>query len=259
MSMTCFDTPFDTLAVQVGDTLEIVSGLNKGTWTILEIDRAKAVLNKTSGIQEGVSDTIVKFNLKNITKNRLSEGFTNITGIKGGGSSNMRHNPKYHMARWFPFYGGNLNKKLDTESLIVSNYKNNGNVTMSWTSTELSNELNGLTKLDANEPLGRFRSYRNTFFTGETIKVTLENVSFSEFLKCYENWRYGHDKDKTKSRGFISLNINGKTIDVYLFGDNAMTFSKGKNELTIEGKVKNKQYDHPRFKIFDYTFDYTFE
>jgi len=161
--LVCIQTPFDTLAVQVGDTLQIISGLNVGTWTILEIDRAKAVLNKTSNIQEGVSDTIVKFNLRNITKNRLNEGFTDVTGIKGGGSSNMRHNPKYHMARWFGFYGGNLNKKLNSESIIVSNYKNNGNVTMSWTSPELSNELSGLTRLDANEPLGRFRSYKNTF------------------------------------------------------------------------------------------------
>lgn len=259
LELVCVDTPFDTLAVSVGDNLTILSGLNVGSWLITAIDKSKVLLNKTSGIEEGTTDTIVMFTLQNITKNRLNEGFSDITNIKGGSASNMRHNPKYQLARWFPYYGSNLSKKTQSESIIVTNYKNNGNVTMKANAQDLDNELQGLITLDANETLGRLRGYKNMFFDGKSIKITLDNVSFSEFFSCYNKWRYGFEGDKRSSRGYITVKVNGELLHLYLFGGNAMKYDRKNNHLTLEGKIKNKEYNEGRFKIFDYTFDYTFE
>lgn len=256
--LVCIDTPFDTLAIQIGDILEIVSGLNAGSHSVINIDKSKIYLSKTSGIQEGISDTIVRFKLRNITKNRLSEGFINVDGIKGNGASNLRHNPKYHMARWFGYYGSGLTKKLSSESIVISNYKNNGNVTLQADSVQLDNEYQGLVKLNSDEELGRLRNYKIPYFSGESISVTLKKVSFSEFMKLYNNWRYGTEGYDT-SRGYIVININNVNYNVYLYGADALIFNMAKNQLTINGKIKNINYGSHKFKIFDYTFDYTFE
>ena len=42
-----YKTPFDVLPLKVGDILEITSGLNKGTWTILKIGKTALDLDKS--------------------------------------------------------------------------------------------------------------------------------------------------------------------------------------------------------------------
>lgn len=263
LNLRSTDTPFGGLAIEVGQPLTILRGANLGTFTVLAKDNLSITLDKTSP-EFVVIDTEISFMVSNVTKNRLSEGFNHIQNVNGGESYNMRHNPKYQLARWFGYYGGGLSKKLDAENVQVTSYKNNSRATMSTNADSpyfdlLANELKGDIVVGSDEHLGRLRSYDDVYFSGEFISVTLNNVSFREFYDCYNNWRYGANNDDKKSRGYISIQINGVIYDVYLFGDNALNYSKKHNTLEIKGKVKNTRRNLRRFKIFDYTFDYTFE
>ena len=110
--LVSFGSPFDELAIDVGTLLTIVTGLNIGTYEVLEIDGAKVKLNKTSGIETGTIDTPITFTVNNITKNRNDEGFGTVDNVKERlSATNLRHNPKYQMARWFPYFGSGLNKR----------------------------------------------------------------------------------------------------------------------------------------------------
>lgn len=230
-----YEVPFDILPISVGGNLEITSGLNTGTWGILEINKYKIKLNKTSGIQTGNSETPVRFVVSDILKNRTNEGFaTPIVGVSNElSATNLRHNPKYQMARWFPFYGPGLSKKADTEEIIVTDYKNNGDVILEPISPELENELQGETELKANETLERLRENREVFFTGEKVEVTLHNVLFYEFFACFNEWRYGE-----KNRGYISVTVPEGTLHIYPFASKGFDFKGKFNELTIRGKKK---------------------
>ena len=228
--INCYEMPFDILPLFVGGNLEITSGLNTGNWEILEIDKYKIKLNRTSGIEAGTSETPIKFTISNISKNRTDEGFLTVSNVKNMKSAtNLRHNPKYQMARWFPFYGSGLNKKLNSEEIIVTNYKNNGDVILEPNSTELNNELQGETTLKVNETLERLREYRQPFFSGQTIEITLMEVKFNEFFECYNEWRYGEN-----NRGYISVG----NVKLYPFGTKAFSFDGSLNELTLRGKIK---------------------
>lgn len=232
--ITSFETPFDVLPLAVGGYLEITSGLNVGNWQILEINKAKIRLNKTSGIQSGTTETPIKFIVGNISKNRTDEGFSVVSGVKDTKSAtNLRHNPKYQMARWFPFYGSGLTKKADAEEIIVTNYKNNGDVTLQPAAPELDNELQGETVFNQNETLQRLRENREPFFSGESVEITLSEVVFHEFFNCYNAWRYGED-----NRGYISATVPAGVLHIYPFGAKAFSFDGQRNELTIRGKVK---------------------
>ena len=55
--ITSYEIPFDTIPISVGGNLTIASGFNAGTYKVLEIDRAKVKLNKTTLIVEGNFDT----------------------------------------------------------------------------------------------------------------------------------------------------------------------------------------------------------
>lgn len=227
--LTSYDQPFDTLAIKVGQDITIQTGLNIGTYEVLEIDGAKIKLNKTSGIEVGESDTPISFYVYDITKNRNDEGFDVLNVKEPKSATNLRHNPKYQMARWFPFYGSGLNKKLNSEEIIVTNYKNNGDVILEPNSTELNNELQGETTLKVNETLERLRDHRQPFFSGKTIEITLMEVKFNEFFECYNEWRYGEN-----NRGFISIG----DVKLYPFGTKAFSFDGSLNELTLRGKIK---------------------
>lgn len=227
--LTSYDQPFDTLAIKVGQDITIQTGLNIGTYEVLEIDGAKIKLNKTSGIEVGESDTPISFYVYDITKNRNDEGFDVLNVKDRKSATNLRHNPKYQMARWFPFYGSGLNKKLNSEEIIVTNYKNNGDVILDPNSTELNNELQGETTLKVNETLERLRDYRQPFFSGQMIEITLMEVKFNEFFECYNEWRYGEN-----NRGFISIG----DVKLYPFGTKAFSFDGSLNELTLRGKIK---------------------
>ena len=234
-----YETPFDTLPLFVGGYLEITSGLNTGNWEILFIDKAKIKLNKTSGIETGTSETPIKFIVGNISKNRTDEGFSTVLGVKDRKSAtNLRHSPKYQFARWFPFYGSGLTKKEDAEEIIITNYKNNGDVTIEPNSPELANELQNITILNANETLARLRNYKTPFFSGEKIETTLIGVQFDEFFQCYNEWRYG-----TKNRGYISIPSPEGVIKMFPFGTKAFDFDGQRNELTLRGKIKYSEIE----------------
>ena len=230
--ITSYEIPFDTIPISVGGNLTITSGFNAGTYKVLEIDRAKVKLNKTTLIVEGNFDTPISYLVGNVSKNRTDEGFSTVLGVKDRKScTNLRHNPKYQMARWFPIFGSALNKKINSNEIIVTKYKNNGDVTIEPNSPELSNELQGETTLNSNESLFKLRENDDAIFSGQTIEITISEVLFYEFFECYTNWRL--------NRGYISVNSPLGVIKIYPFGKKAFKYEAGRNELTIIGKIKN--------------------
>lgn len=239
-----YENPFDTFPLSVGMSLTITSGLNAGTWTILNISRQKLTLNKTTGIQTGTSETPIRYIVSNVLKNRTTEGFNIVKETEGSMKispetmSNIRHNPKFQMARWFGFFGGGMNKKSNTEQIIVTDYKNNGNIRVVPNSDELAVEIQGETIYKNNESLGRLRMNRQPFFSGDSVSVTVSGVSFDEFLDIYNRWRYGIGNDPEQSRGFITVPTPEGNLDVYPF-EKGLSHNKQYNELTVSGKVKN--------------------
>ena len=237
--LICYDPAFDLLPLKVGDNFTITDGVNAGTYGILEINRSHLKLNKTSGITEGNYNTPISFTVSNVTKNRTNEGFTALSNIKDIRTcTNLRHNPKFQLARWFGFFGGGLNKKPSSKEIIINNYKNNGKVVLNATSPEMANELQGINKLDVNLTLQQLRLHKTPYFSGKTIEITISDVLFHEFLQCFNNWRYGNENDRTKSRGFIKVNTPDGIVDIYPFGGKAFSFDRQLNELTIKGKIK---------------------
>ena len=167
-----------------------------------------------------------------MSKNRTDEGFSTVLGVKDRKScTNLRHNPKYQMARWFPIFGSALNKKINSNEIIVTKYKNNGDITIEPNSPDLSNELQGETNLNSNESLFKLRENNDAIFSGQTIEITISEVLFYEFFECYTNWRL--------NRGYISVNSPLGVIKIYPFGKKAFKYEAGRNELTIIGKIKN--------------------
>ena len=230
--ITSYEIPFDTIPISVGGNLTIASGFNAGTYKVLEIDRAKVKLNKTTLIVEGNFDTPISYIVGNVSKNRTDEGFSTVLGVKDRKScTNLRHNPKYQMARWFPIFGSALNKKINSNEIIVTKYKNNGDITIKPNSIDLSNELQGETTLNSNESLFKLRENKDAIFSGQTIEITISEVLFYEFFECYTNWRL--------NRGYISVNSPLGVIKIYPFGKKAFKYEAGRNELTIIGKIKN--------------------
>lgn len=232
LNILSFKVPFDTLPLTVGGSLTIISGSNKGTYTINSINKARIVLNKTTSIESGTFDTAIRFTVGSVLKNRSDEGFLLTEGLKDSKTaSNLRHNPKYQMARWFPFFGGSFDKKAHDEEIIITEYKNNGEITVA--ASDLSNEMQGSVTFGANESLLRLRDHRNPFFSSKKIQITICDVEFHTFIELYNKWRYG-----AVNRGYITVNTPIGIVDVYPFGSNAMMHNKMYNELTINGKIK---------------------
>lgn len=252
-----YKTPFDVLPLKVGDKIKITSGLNNGEWTILKIGKTALDLNKTIGIEKGTSNTPISYTITNFVKNRSDEGFVYVSQWPDGiysrdTTSNLRHNPKFQMARWSGFFGSALVKKLATEEILVTNYKNNGNVEIEVNPAELPNELTGRVKLNANETVGRLRDFKYPYFTNQTIEITIPDVSFKEFFDLHNNWRFGIGGDRNKSRGYITVDTPEGVMDVYPFGQKGLEHNKGFNTLTIRGKVKGSalrnKITHVEFK-----------
>lgn len=243
-----FDPAFDLLPLKVGDNFTITDGVNAGTYGILEINRSRMKLNKTSGITEGNYNTPISFTVSNITKNRTNEGFTALSNIKDIRTcTNLRHNPKFQLARWFGFFGGGLNKKPSSKEIIINNYKNNGKAVLSATSSEMANELQGINQLDVNLTLQELRHHKTPYFSGKSIEITISDVLFHEFLECFNNWRYGNGNDRANSRGFIKVNTPDGIAEIYPFGSKAFSYNRQLNELSIKGKIKASLY---RNRIF---------
>jgi hypothetical protein len=247
LQLSCTQTSFDTTLMEVGKLVQITEGLNEGSWTILEIVDFKLKLDKTTGIQEGTNDTPIRYEITSLTKNRTIEGFTgyNNTIWSAETTTNIRYNPKYQLARWFPYFGSGLRKKISTELLKVASYKNNSEAQMTIVAPDMPNELQGEVIVGGNETLARMRDYKATFFNGEKIEVSFNKVTFEEFFDIYNNWKFGEGNDRTKSRGYISCNTPYGIYDIYPFGATAFSHNKAKNTLSIKGKVKGKSVENP--------------
>lgn len=247
LSLVCTETPFDTTLMQVGAQVQITEGINSGPWNILSINKFELILDKTSGIQEGSSDTPITYYISSLIKNRsIRDGFTEDQFVRNPETStNSRHNPKYHMARWFQWFGSGLRKKPGSSLIKVTNYKNNDKAQMKVNSPDLLNELPGLITVGADENLARMRSYKQPFFSGEKIEISYTNVTFQEFIALYENWRYGISGDRLNSRGYVTLNTPLGIYDAYPFGDGAFSHDRKTNILSFKGKLKGKSVANP--------------
>lgn len=237
--------PFDTTYLDTVSHVLISSTLNNGYWEVLNVTLNKMILNKTTGIQSGVQNTTLSYIIPTVLRNRTLQGFTNIGAVKFPENSvNLRHNPKYQLARWFPFYGSGLMKKGTNEEIKVTDYKNNKNAQMQVSVGSdaflLLNELQGLVTTGNNETLGRLRAYKQPFFNGKTITVKLYQVTFKEFMQLYKDWRFGLLNDRFKSRGYITVDIGNETVNIFPFGSGAFNFDRLENSLTISGKIGRK-------------------
>ena len=247
LNLNCTSPAFDTTMMQVGSFVKITEGINSGQWTIIAINGADLTLSKSSNIESGVNDTPIEYLIPSLVKNRsINDGFTESFFIRDPATStNARHNPKYHMARWFQWFGSGLRKKLNTELIKVTNYKNNEDARMKANSPDLVNELQGLIEVGADEPLSRLRNYKTPFFSGDVIEIKYSNVTFQEFTAMYENWRYGASGDRLNSRGYFSLSTPEGIYDAYPFGDGAFSHDRKTNVLSFKGKIKGKSADNP--------------
>lgn len=263
LTLTASKSPWDTLPFKVGDKIKIVEGLNVGEYTILAIKSHTLTLDKRVGIEQGTILTKIEHTLTDVIKNRnatATDGFISAEGVKNKRTAvNLYHNPKYHMKRWFPLFGGGLSKKPNGENIIVTNYKNNGKIEVEPDTDKIPYLPSEVDVLNENINLERLRKSSRVLFGTENIEVTLTNVSFEEFYNLYNRWRIGEDiytGEKIPSRGYIDVYISGETYSIYPFGTEALQYDKGANELTIKGKIKNSKWGR---KIFDKTFDDTFE
>lgn len=263
LTLTASKSPWDTLPFKVGDKIKIVEGLNVGEYTILAIKSHTLTLDKRVGIEQGTILTKIEHTLTDVIKNRnatATDGFISAEGVKNKRTAvNLYHNPKYHMKRWFPLFGGGLSKKPNGENIIVTNYKNNGKIEVEPDTDKIPYLPSEVDVLNENINLERLRKSSRVLFGTENIEVTLTNVSFEEFYNLYNRWRIGEDiytGEKIPSRGYIDIYISGETYSIYPFGTEALQYDKGANELTIKGKIKNSKWGR---KIFDKTFDDTFE
>ena len=263
LTLTASKSPWDTLPFKVGEKIKIVEGLNVGEYTILAIKSHTLTLDKRAGIEQGTILTKIEHTLTDVVKNRnatATDGFISAEGVKNKRTAvNLYHNPKYHMKRWFPLFGGGLSKKPNGENIIVTNYKNNGKIEVEPDTDKIPYLPKEKDVLNENINLERLRKSSRVLFGTENIEVTLTNVSFEEFYNLYNRWRIGEDiytGEKIPSRGYIDVYISGETYSIYPFGTEALQYDKGANELTIKGKIKNSKWGR---KIFDKTFDDTFE
>ena len=236
--LKCYNPPFDVMPLQLGMDFTVLAGFNVGTYKILEIDKYKLTLDKNTNIEEGKRNTRISFVVKDIIKNRTFDGFSDIENVRDKETSvNLRHNPKFQLARWFGFYGGGFDKKLSTENIIINSYKNNGKVKLRANDTSLNNEIQNLVQLNENISLADLRNYKQPYFSSEEIEVTILNVMFYEFIDLLNKWRYETDTWKN-NRGYIKLNLDGVEYKVYPMGDKALEHDKKYNELTIRGYIK---------------------
>ena len=236
--LKCYNPPFDVMPLQLGMDFTVLEGFNVGTYKILEIDKYKLTLDKNTNIEEGKRNTRISFVIKDIIKNRTFDGFSDIENVRDKETSvNLRHNPKFQLARWFGFYGGGFDKKLSTENIIINSYKNNGKVKLRANDISLNNEIQNLVQLNENISLADLRNYKQPYFSSQEIEVTILNVMFYEFIDLLNKWRYETDTWKD-NRGYIKLNLDGVEYKVYPMGDKALEHDKKYNELTIRGYIK---------------------
>lgn len=250
--LKCIARPFDTTMIEVGSLIKIKEGKNVNNnstgpfYTVLAITDRKLKLSKNSNIETGKVDTLITYTLSNFTKNRTNEGFSDPIEIRNLKlATNVRHNPKYQMFRWFPWFGSRLRKKPGTDILKTTNYKNNSSASVKIVPPEMANELQGQIVTGADETLQHFRDQATSLFSGELIEISYRQIRFGQFIDIFNFWRYGLDNDRNKSRGYITCNTPLGLYDVYPFGKEMFKHSPNDNTLTIKGKIKGKHVENP--------------
>lgn len=246
--LKCINTPFDTTLIKVGQIITITEGFNTGDCTVVLIDGISMKVTKNNGqaIQEGAGDTRIKYSINNLVKNRTNEGFSiyNNSIRNPTSTANIRHNPKYQMARWWPYFGSGLRRKSSADKLKTTNYKNNSEASVSI-DYDMANDLQGIITVGSDEDISRLRNYEQTFFNGERIEISFSKITFGEFFSIYNNWKNGIGGDRSKSRGYITCNTPYGIYDIYPFGTEAFRHNKKTNALTIKGKVRGKSVTNP--------------
>lgn len=251
LTLKCVTRPFDTTMIEVGSTIIIKEGKNVNNSTqpvyiVESITDRKLVLNKTTGIETGVVDTLISYTLSNFTKNRTNEGFSDPVEIRNLKlATNVRHNPKYQMFRWFPWFGSGLRKKPGTDILKTTNYKNNSLASVKIVPPEMANELQEKIVTGSDETLQHFRDQATTLFSGMLVEIPYRQIRFGEFIDIFNFWRYGINEDRNKSRGYITCNTPVGIYNVYPFGKEMFRHNPNDNTLTIKGKIKGKHVDDP--------------
>jgi len=225
---------------KVGDSINILTGLNTGVYTINSLTFNSINLGPQPSIQTGVSDNTIQITRNNIIKNRTNEGFDILTGVSDSNtSSNVIHNPKYQCFRWYPLWGSGLTKKdLNTE-IIVNDYKNNGDVTVKVNTSVFPNEYPNEITLDQNfTQLDLQNSGLFPLFNGDYIEIKMHNVDFFEFFEIFNNWRYGFNNDDSTSFGYLKVPTPYGGKNIFPFGDEAFNHKRSENTLTIKGLIK---------------------
>ncbi|MEA1848944.1 hypothetical protein U9K52_08480 [Chryseobacterium sp. MHB01] len=244
-----FEQAWDTIPIVVNQNLSIVNGgLNIGTYQILEITATRIKLNKTMNIQtgEGFGEIEYLFTSSAI-KSRVGipdEGIIKAEGVLNKNtSSNLLHNPKYQLARWFPFFSGMLEKKKGSELLKTLKYKNNGKVQIEVKPELYEFGLQGEITLQDDISLETMRSQKDTFFSSGMQTVRLRDVTFYEYLEFMNNWRYGKlesgNFNRETCRGYVTVNLQGEIVKIYPFGSGSIKYFNKYNELEISGKIKS--------------------
>lgn len=239
LTLIDYSEGWDTLPISVGDTITIVEGLNIGKWQIVSIRPTQLFLNKRANIQTGKQNTKMSYVISDTLRNRNAteeDGFITEEIDNPTTCTNLIHNPKYQLFRWFPFFSGGLSKKDDRETINTTTYKNNGAVVVNPIVSLLPTNavMPGEEKLEANISLERLRKHtkRRAFFNGEKIEISLMNVSFEEFYRVYASWRI--------ERGYIRVRVRDEVIDLYPFGGSAFDYDRNIRELSIKGKIKSR-------------------
>lgn len=244
-----FEQPWDTIPIVPNQYLSIVNGgLNIGTYEILEITPTRIKLNKTTNIQTGEGFGEIEYVFtSSVIKSRVGipeEGIIKAEGVLNKNtSSNLLHNPKYQLARWFPFFSGMLEKKKGSELLKTLKYKNNGKVQIEIVPELYEFGLQGEITLQDDVTLETMRSQKDTFFSNGIQTVRLSDVTFYEYMEFMNNWRYGKLESGTfnreTSRGYVTVNLQGEIVKIFPYGNGSIKYFTKDNELEISGKIKS--------------------
>ena len=145
------------------------------------------------------------------------------------------------VATGLSYFGGGLSKKALGENIVVSSYKNNGNVIVEADSNVLPMQIIGRETLKDPISIAKLQQGNRVLFSGQKIEITLAYVSFEEFYQLYTRWRYGRDTltgQEVPSRGYIDVKVGKEIISIYPLGSNAFEYQRKYRELTIKGRVK---------------------
>jgi len=226
--------------IEIGDFVEITDPINKGTFEVIDITTSALTLD-VSGmpIIRDTRTTTIKLFLGDIIKNRSNEGFLTLTGVEDPSTiTNAIHDPIRQALRFYPIWGSGLTKKALNESIIVNDYKNNGNVTTKVDPSVFPDEYLGQLTLDQNITLQQIRDNGiYPLFSGEYIEITIKYVTWFEFFEAFNTWRYG-ENDDSDSFGYFTVNTPLGVRNIFPWGEQSISHNRASNSFTIKGFTK---------------------